>query len=98
MKPLPVEFSREARKDVFSAAAWYESKNRGFGAVFIARVDESLIRISNFPMGGREIYQGVRRVVLRQFRNILFYRIEETRIVIIGCRHERESPASWPAI
>ena len=97
LKSYPVEFSHEAREDTLKASAWYESKSKGLGAAFATRIDESISRISNSPLGAPEVHRGVRRVVMRQFRNLIFYRIEASRVIVIGCRHERENPDEWPS-
>jgi plasmid stabilization system protein ParE len=59
-------------------------------------VNEVVEHISHQPLGAPEIYRGVRRAVTKQFRHLVFYRVEAERLVIIGVRHERENPTTWP--
>jgi plasmid stabilization system protein ParE len=85
-----------ARFDVLESKKWYEAKEVGLGLRFAFRINEVVERISHQPLGAPEIYRGVRRVVTKQFRHLVFYRVEAERLVIIGVRHERENPTTWP--
>lgn len=96
MRAWPVEFSIAARSDVLDSKRGYEAKRVGLGQQFAERINEAIERISHQPFGSREIHRGVRRVVVKQFHHLLFYRIEQERLVVIGVRHERENPTSWP--
>ena len=96
MKALPVEYASAARLDVLESKKWYEAKEVGLGLRFAVRIGEAVERISHQPFGAPEVHRGVRRVVTKQFRHLVFYRVEAERVVILGERHERENPTTWP--
>jgi plasmid stabilization system protein ParE len=96
LKALAVEYTGAARLDVLESKQWYEAKEVGLGLRFAIRINEAVERISHQPLGAPEIHRGVRRVVTKQFRHLVFYRVEADRVVILGVRHERENPTSWP--
>ena len=98
MTPLDVFYTERARKDVREAKDNLEAKNRNSGSVFSTRIDQAINRISRFPVGAKEIHNGVRRVVVRQFGFLIFYRAETTRVVILACVHSREDPELWPEV
>jgi plasmid stabilization system protein ParE len=96
LKALAVEYTGAAQLDVLESKQWYEAKEVGLGLRFAIRINEAIERISHQPLGAPEIHRGVRRVVTKQFRHLVFYRVEADRVVILGVRHERENPTSWP--
>jgi toxin ParE1/3/4 len=96
LKRYFVEYTLDARSDVLGSKNWYESKRAGIGAIFAARIEEAVQRLSCQPFGGPEVHRGVRRIVAKQFPHLIFYRIEESRVVVLGVRHERADQASWP--
>jgi plasmid stabilization system protein ParE len=95
-EPLGIFFSHAARTDLNRARKWYGDKSPLLGEAFSDRIQEAVERIAHQPLGAREFHRGIRRVVIRQFPFLLFYRAEQHRVVVVGCRHEREDPDDWP--
>jgi plasmid stabilization system protein ParE len=93
---LEVAFTSRAKKEVDAAQNEIEASAKGFGGQFATRISQATERISNNPLGSPEIRRGVRRVVLRQFRYLIFYRVESERVVVLACIHQRDNPATWP--
>jgi plasmid stabilization system protein ParE len=52
-------------------------------------------RIRLMPELQVEIYKGVRRRLVRRFPFAVFYKTEETRIVVIAVMHARREPGRW---
>jgi plasmid stabilization system protein ParE len=73
-----------------------EPAAKGFGGQFATRISQATERISNNPLASPEIRRGVRRVVLRQFKYLIFYRVEAECVVELACIHQRDNPATWP--
>ena len=93
---LPVEFRRSAEREIREARTWYRQADPGLEKKFGSRVIEAVTLFQTHPLGYREVLPGARRIVLKQFPYSLFYVVEATRLVLIGCRHHAKNPSNWP--
>jgi plasmid stabilization system protein ParE len=71
---------------------WYDSQRQGLGREFREAVDAAIARISDNPLAYPERYRGARRVVLRRFPYVLWYRLLENVVVVLACVHGRRDP------
>jgi plasmid stabilization system protein ParE len=92
---LPLVVLPSAEADLAQAKAWYESNRRGWSEKFRTRVEEAFERIGRMPELHAEIYNGVRRAFIRQFPYAVFYRADDTRVVVIAVMHTRRDPKRW---
>lgn len=86
---------REAQSEVQKAFHYYQEKSEGLGFEFMRSLDAALQSIKRNPFAYRKIYQETRRVLLRKFPYAVFYIIEENRIVVIACFHQKRSEIDW---
>ena len=62
------------------------------------RVEEMCGLLREYPQAGQRTgKRGLRRVVVHPFPYLIFYRADETEIVIIGVRHAARKPSSMPS-
>lgn len=96
-KPITYEIivRPEAQFEVQNAFDYYEEKSKGLGFEFMRSLDAALQSVKRNPFAYQIIYQDSRRVLLRKFPYALFYIVEETRIVIIACFHQKQHPIDW---
>jgi toxin ParE1/3/4 len=94
---LPLIITPEAEEDLAEAKAWYDRQHRGLGGDFILCVEEAFDRIRCIPEGAREVYPGVRRVVVRRFPYGVFYRVDSDQIAVIAVYDCRRDPRGWQA-
>jgi toxin ParE1/3/4 len=84
-----------AELEISEAYFYFETKRQGLGDEFLARLDDTLGRISESP----ELYalekRGVRKVRLRQFPYVLGYYIDSEQIVVLGLLHGSRDPKMW---
>lgn len=92
---LPLIITPEAERDIAEAKAWYDRKRSGLGDSFLLSVEEALDRIRRLPEAGREVFPGVRRVVVRRFPYGVFSRLEPTCIAIIAVYRNLRDPRGW---
>jgi plasmid stabilization system protein ParE len=85
----------EAEVDLAQANDWYERQREGLSNEFRICIEEAMDRIDRMPELHAPIYKGVRRCLVRRFPYAIFYKIEETRILVIGVMHARRDPAKW---
>lgn len=93
---LPIELAREAELDVAEAFAHYDRVQPELANDFVARIDAALLIVAEHPLARQILYRDVRRVVLRRFPYAIFYRVEDSRVVVLGVRHQASDPEHWP--
>jgi toxin ParE1/3/4 len=84
---LPVIIQPKAEADLAKARAWYEGQREGLADEFKQRVEEAFERVGRMPELHAELYKGVRRSFIQQFPYAVFYRAEESRVVVIAVMH-----------
>ena len=89
---LPVFFRRAAELDVAAIEDWYDSQRQGLGGEFREVVGDTIARIADSPLGYPERYRGARRVLLRRFPYVLWYRSFEDFVVVLACVHGKRDP------
>jgi plasmid stabilization system protein ParE len=92
---LPAELRFEAKVDVVSARDWYNGQRPGLGDEFVATVDELISQIEQTPELYAVVVRDVRRVKVRRFPYVAYYRILENRIEILAVLHGRRNPKIW---
>ena len=91
---LPVLLRRAAELDLVAIEDWYEAQRQGLGAEFRDAVDAVIARVANNPLIYPERYRGARRVLLRRFPYVLWYRSYDIFVVILACIHGKRDPRS----
>jgi len=92
---LDVVFRPEAAADVISARRWYENQQAGLGRRFTRSLSETIIRIQDMPRMYVVALENVRRAKLRTFPYLLYYRVLEDRVEILGVLHGSRQPNVW---
>lgn len=85
----------EARTDLLDAFYWYQEKQAGLGHDFKLCVDVALSKIVKNPSSYKNIYNDIRRVVIRKFPFAIFYMVEENSVVVLAVLHARRNPVKW---
>ncbi|WP_025322484.1 type II toxin-antitoxin system RelE/ParE family toxin [Deferrisoma camini] len=83
----------EAEKDLATAYDWYEARQPGLGAEFLAEIDAVLSRIGEAPTRYPVVHRGVRRALARRFPYGVFYLIAPDAVVVIAVLHAARDPA-----
>jgi plasmid stabilization system protein ParE len=92
---LLVTFHRAASAELIEASEWYESKRVGLALEFIAETDRCVSLASKNPLQFAIVRGDIRRAVLDHFPYSIYFRVEESRIVILAVFHGRRNPAIW---
>src|SRR5437660_1726118 len=92
---LPIRLLPDAKDEFDAAADWYEQRQAGLGADFVARVREVFQRITANPKVHSVVYQDVRKAVVKRFPYIVLYREDQAEIVVISVFHTSRDPSSW---
>ena len=90
MKISGINWVDIADKELWVAFYWYEERREGLGVEFAGCVDAGLERLVRHPFIGRPIRDDVRRILIRRFPYILYYRIVGDEIEVVGFRHHKQ--------
>ncbi len=92
---MRVEFTAEARDDLFDAADYYEDKEQGLGQRFRDQIAEVLRIVITAPYLWRERSGGHRRVNCPVFPYYIAYVIRDDALVVVAVAHGSRRPGFW---
>ncbi len=88
-------FHPEARLEYREAAAFYEARRPGLGAVFTREIEAAIEMILEAPDRWRCVEQDVRRCLAHTFPYGILYTVEDGFILIIAVAHSSREPGYW---
>jgi toxin ParE1/3/4 len=91
----PVLFRSAARRDIEEVHAWYEQQRQGLGEEFLADARAASDHVGRFPEAQAIVHANVRRVMLKRFPYLLYYRILPGEIQVLACIHGHRHPDLW---
>jgi len=91
----PVVLRRVAREEFDEAADWYEARQPGLGLRFVAAVQVVFDRFSTNPQLHAVVRRDVRKAVVTGFPYTVYYREQQSRVVVIAVFHSSRDPAIW---
>lgn len=77
----------QAREDLLDAYHWYEDQRSGLGNEFLAAAAQIFLILEESPERFPVYYNGFRRAMLDRFPYKVFYRIENTSIIVFRILH-----------
>ena len=92
---MKIVLRKTAREELREAQKWYERQQSGLGRRFAEAVQTALERIQSNPTGFRLAYKNVREALVRGFPYVIYYCVEESRIVVFAVFHGRRDPQVW---
>ncbi len=85
----------EAEKDIEETAFWYENQSKGLGGDFLDELLSVRELIVENPELCPKIFRQTRRAIMKRFPFGVYYRIEDSFIVIIAVMHGSRHPNRW---
>ncbi len=92
---LEIIIHSEAKLEVQNTFDYYEQKGKGLGLEFMRSLDAVMQSIKRNPLAYQKVHKETRRVLLRKFPYAIFYIVEENRIIVIACFHQKRSEIDW---
>lgn len=92
---LPIEYAEDVREDIDSAYVWYEDQQPGLGERFLQAIGDVVAKLQVHPERFGRIRGEVRAGIARDFPYVVYFRVEESRIVVIAVLHGRRDPQEW---
>jgi plasmid stabilization system protein ParE len=87
-----VQVRRAAELDVAEAQSWYDTQREGLGLEFHSAVSEVIARLEETPLIYQLVYRDVRRVVVRRFPYLIWFRVIGELIIVLACTHAKQDP------
>ena len=78
---------RAAEEDAEEAFRWYEARRAGLGGEFVAEVDSAFERALSMPSSFPVAYRGLRRVALKRFPFLVYFREQGDVLQVFGVLH-----------
>ena len=94
---LEVVFRPAARAEFDGGALWYEDREPGLGAQFVAEIDHAVDPAAKYPDRYPIKHNEIRCVRVRRFPYSVFYIAEAEQIVVLAIFHASRDPAVWQA-
>lgn len=92
-----VRWAAAAEVELIEASSWYESRQSGLGAEFIAEVDATVevarSEPQQFPVW--EHHKAFPRIVIERFPYVLFFRFTEEEVFVFALAHTRRRSGYW---
>jgi toxin ParE1/3/4 len=92
---MVVSFHELAERELSEAAQYYDGKQPGLGAAFIADVRRCTDAILEYPEAGPTIRGRVRRRLCRKFRYGVLYTIRPGTVRVLAVMNLRRHPTCW---
>ena len=92
---MRVRLHPEARAELRDARRWYYERSPLSATAFAHAIDNAVSRIREAPNSFPLAEQGTRKFVLPRFPFNIFYRPDETEIVIVAVAHQKRRPGYW---
>lgn len=92
---MKIEFTDEARDDLFDAIDYYEAKEIGLGLRFRYQIEGVIRTVISAPTLWRERKGGYRQVNCPVFPYCIAYVIRDRTIIVIAVTHASRKPGFW---
>ena len=92
---MKIRFLVPAEIEMLEAAAYYEMHVKSLGENFLDIVETAVTEIAEEPTIWMEIYQGIRRRLIRRFPYSILYSICDSEIVVVAIMHQKQKPNYW---
>lgn len=90
-----VRLREEADRDLTAAASWYEQQRVGLGHDFLDEALAALHRVAAQPLTYPVVHRNTRRALMTRFPFGIYFRVEESRIVVVAVVHGSRHPSRW---
>jgi plasmid stabilization system protein ParE len=92
---LRVRLTEEADRHLTAAAKWYERQRPGLGIEFLDQALTALPRLVEHPLRYPIVRRDIRRAPMARFPYGIYFRVEQSKIVIVAIMHAGRRPRRW---
>ena len=87
-----LRFLPEVEADALAAHLWYEEKKQGLGEELLRTFYSSVSDIRSNPLLFEKAYGRFRRCMLRRFPYVVYFTVQEGKVVVYGLFHSARDP------
>ena len=94
---MKIEFLEPAESEFDEAVAYYNHEQADLGERFRQEIQQSLLRIANYPKSYHQISARTRRCIVAKFPYGIIYQYRESKntILVIAIAHLHRKPNYW---
>lgn len=92
---LPAVLGRLASAEFADAGDWYQQRGAGRGAAFTRAVQQVFDEITDNPQRYERVHEDVREALVSGYPYVVYYRVEQSRILVLAVFHTSRDPSSW---
>jgi len=92
---LRIVFRRAAKGEFEDAAVRYDEQRPGPGEEFTIEIEQAVARAAAAPERYPIVLGNIRRTVARRFPYSVYFRVRQSRLVVLAVFHGRRNPAIW---
>jgi plasmid stabilization system protein ParE len=90
---VTVEYHPAIESELLRVRRYYESKVPGLGVEFITEFEQHVLQIVATPERWRIIERDIRRVLMKRFPYVIYYRALPDRVRVTVIKHQRRHPS-----
>jgi plasmid stabilization system protein ParE len=90
-----VRLREEADRDLTAAASWYEQQRAGLGHEFLDEALATFKLVAEQPLRYPAVHRDTRRALMTRFPFGIYFRIEQSQIVVVAVIHGSRHPHRW---
>ncbi|ETX08648.1 type II toxin-antitoxin system RelE/ParE family toxin [Candidatus Entotheonella palauensis] len=92
-----LRFLPDVEEDIMEGYTWYEEQASGLGEDFLRMFYASTGEIHRNPLMYSKVYYEFRRCLLRRFPYAIYFRLEDSEIIVFGFFHSARNPQAIQA-
>ncbi|MEX2534497.1 MAG: type II toxin-antitoxin system RelE/ParE family toxin [Trueperaceae bacterium] len=92
---MEVRLRPEAERDIWEAALWYEQQLPRLGHDFLDELLVALSAMADAPLMYPLVHRETRRQLMKRFPFGIYYRVEDSLIVVLAVMHGSRDPNRW---
>jgi plasmid stabilization system protein ParE len=87
-----VRLTEEADRHLTEAAQWYERQRSGLGCEFLDQALSAFPLLIEHPLRYPLVRHDIRRAPMAKFPYGIYFRVEQSKVVIVAVMHARRRP------
>lgn len=91
---MRVEYHPALEKELLEIVEYYNQCTQGFGFEFLNEFERQILTIAAMPMQWRVVDADIRRVLMKRFPYVIYFRILDNDVVrVTVVKHQHRHPA-----
>ena|SRR5687768_15533018 len=92
---MRIKLSAEAAEEMLDSVTWYDQREPGLGAEFLAACNHAFAEIAMDPARNLCVGRGFHRYLMRRFPFAIFYELQGDALIIAAIFHGARDAQKW---